>query len=284
MLKDASIDTAHNVWAANDWNAAAADSVRLTSVCGGGSGNTVIFGRSGAAAPHWEWRARDSFQRADVSPVMDHRLVRRSGLSEPAGRPEASGLARIDAFDPERKSSSTNSVAAEWDHPVHCARNLLIASAPCFGRQLSRRIPIRYRLCVAVPGIKTIDTGTANSPLHALIVDLGLMSLFAVQHSGMARQGFKKLFASFASTALERSTYVLLASLTLLLLFWQWQPITTVVWQIKTPTLVSVAMAGGFLGWLIVLYSTSLINHFELFGLTQVVTHFTGRLARADQV
>jgi methanethiol S-methyltransferase len=125
---------------------------------------------------------------------------------------------------------------------------------------------------------KTIDNGTANSPLHALIVDLALMSLFAVQHSGMARQGFKKLFASFASPALERSTYVLLASLTLLLLFWQWQPITTVVWQIKTPTLVSVAIAGGFLGWLIVLYSTFLINHFELFGLTQVVTHFTGRL------
>jgi len=127
---------------------------------------------------------------------------------------------------------------------------------------------------------KTIDSGTVNSRLHALIFDLALMSLFAVQHSGMARQGFKKLFASFASPALERSTYVLLASLTLLLLFWQWQwqPITTVVWQIKTPTLVSVAIAGGFLGWLIVLYSTFLINHFELFGLTQVVTHFTGRL------
>ena len=130
---------------------------------------------------------------------------------------------------------------------------------------------------------KTIDSGTANSPLHALIVDLALMSLFAVQHSGMARQGFKKLFASFAWPALERSTYVLLASLTLLLLFWQWQPITTVVWQIKTPTFVSVAIAGGFLGWLIVLYSTFLINHFELFGLTQVVTHFTGRLDRAEK-
>jgi protein-S-isoprenylcysteine O-methyltransferase Ste14 len=130
---------------------------------------------------------------------------------------------------------------------------------------------------VLVP--KTIDSDTANSPLHALIVDLALMSLFAVQHSGMARQGFKKLLASFASPALERSTYVLLASLTLLLLFWQWQPITTVVWEIKTPTLVFVAIAGGFLGWLIVLYSTFLINHFELFGLTQVVTHFTGRLA-----
>ena len=125
---------------------------------------------------------------------------------------------------------------------------------------------------------KTIDSGAANSPLHALIVNLSLMSLFAIQHSGMARQGFKKLFASFASPALERSTYVLLASLTLVPLFWQWQPITTVVWQIRTPALVYAAIAGCFLGWLIVLYSTFLISHFELFGLTQVVTHFMGRL------
>jgi protein-S-isoprenylcysteine O-methyltransferase Ste14 len=125
---------------------------------------------------------------------------------------------------------------------------------------------------------KTIDSGVTASPLRALIVNLALMSLFAVQHSGMARQGFKRLFVSFASPALERSTYVLLASLSLILLFWQWQPITTVVWQIETPALAYAALAGHFLGWLIVLYSTFLISHFELFGLTQVVTHFAGRL------
>jgi protein-S-isoprenylcysteine O-methyltransferase Ste14 len=95
----------------------------------------------------------------------------------------------------------------------------------------------------------------------------------------MARQGFKKLFIRFASPALERSTYVLLASLTLILLFWQWQPITAVVWKIETPAFAYTAIAGGFLGWLIVLYSTFLISHFELFGLTQVVVHFAGRLA-----
>jgi methanethiol S-methyltransferase len=126
---------------------------------------------------------------------------------------------------------------------------------------------------------KTIDSGLSTSPLHALIVNLLLMSLFAVQHSGMARQGFKRLFARFASPALERSTYVLLASLTLILLFWQWQPIPTVVWNIETPVLAYAAIAGGFLGWLIVVYSTFLISHYELFGLTQVVTHFLGRLA-----
>ena len=126
---------------------------------------------------------------------------------------------------------------------------------------------------------KTIDTGPTSSLPTALAINLVLMSLFAVQHSGMARQGFKKLFARFASPAIERSTYVLLASLTLILLFWQWQPMPTVAWHIENPVLAGVAIAGGFLGWLIVLYSTFLISHFELFGLTQVVTHFAGRMA-----
>ena len=126
---------------------------------------------------------------------------------------------------------------------------------------------------------KTIDGGTTSSTGHALLIDLALMSIFAVQHSGMARQGFKKLFAAFASPALERSTYVLLASLSLILLFWQWRPITAVVWEIETPMAAYAAVAGSFAGWLIVLYSTFLISHFELFGLTQVVSHFAGRLA-----
>ncbi|MBR0756215.1 isoprenylcysteine carboxylmethyltransferase family protein [Bradyrhizobium jicamae] len=126
---------------------------------------------------------------------------------------------------------------------------------------------------------KSIDSGAAGSTLQAIVVDLALMSLFAVQHSGMARQGFKRLFATIASPALERSTYVLLASASLLLLFWQWQPITIIVWQLETPALAYAAVAGGFIGWLIVLWSTFLISHFELFGLTQVVTHFAGRLA-----
>lgn len=126
---------------------------------------------------------------------------------------------------------------------------------------------------------KTIDTGPTSSLPTALLVNLVLMSIFAVQHSGMARMGFKKLFARFASPAIERSTYVLLASLTLILLFWQWQPMPAVVWNIENPVLAGAATAGGFLGWLIVLYSTFLISHFELFGLTQVVAHFAGRIA-----
>ena len=125
---------------------------------------------------------------------------------------------------------------------------------------------------------KTVDSGAASSPMTALLVNLVLMSIFAVQHSGMARQGFKKLFARFASPAIERSTYVLLASLSLILLFWQWRPMPMMVWNIEDPVLAGIATAGGFVGWLIVLYSTFLISHFELFGLTQVVSHFAGRV------
>ena len=124
---------------------------------------------------------------------------------------------------------------------------------------------------------RTVDSGpTPLRTTTALLINLVLMSIFAVQHSGMARRGFKKLFARFASPAIERSTYVLLASLSLILLFWQWQPMPAVVWNIETPVLAGVVTAGGFMGWLIVLYSTFLISHFELFGLTQVVAHFAG--------
>jgi protein-S-isoprenylcysteine O-methyltransferase Ste14 len=125
---------------------------------------------------------------------------------------------------------------------------------------------------------KTINTGATTALPQALLINLVLMSIFAVQHSGMARLGFKKLFARFASPAIERSTYVLLASLSLILLFWQWQPMPTVIWNIEAPVLAGIATAVGFAGWLIVLYSSFLISHFELFGLTQVVSHFAGRI------
>lgn len=126
---------------------------------------------------------------------------------------------------------------------------------------------------------KTIDSGPASPWPVALLINLALMSIFAVQHSGMARRGFKKLFARVASPVIERSTYVLLASLTLILLFWQWQPMPAVIWNVENPFLAGVVMACGALGWLIALYSTFLISHFELFGLTQVVAHFAGRMA-----
>lgn len=125
---------------------------------------------------------------------------------------------------------------------------------------------------------RTVSNGHSSSLVTALLINLVVMSIFAVQHSGMARQGFKRLFARFAAPAIERSTYVLLASLSLILLYWQWQPMPEVIWHIENPVAAGVAIAGGFIGWLIVLYSTFLISHFELFGLTQVISHFAGRV------
>src|SRR5258707_391917 len=112
---------------------------------------------------------------------------------------------------------------------------------------------------------KTIDTGTVVPIAKALSVDLMLMSLFAIQHSLMARRQFKQWWTQFVPKSIERSTYVLLASLALVLLFWQWHPIPTVVWQINDLQIAMAITGLSFVGWLIVLTSTVLINHFELF-------------------
>ena len=124
---------------------------------------------------------------------------------------------------------------------------------------------------------KTIDTGTVVPFAEALVVNLLLMSLFAVQHSLMARKQFKDWWTQYVPKSVERSTYVLFASLALVLLFWQWRPMPAVVWQIADPTIAKSIMALSFVGWLLVLTSTFLINHFELFGLHQVANNLVGR-------
>lgn len=124
---------------------------------------------------------------------------------------------------------------------------------------------------------KTIDTGTAVPMTEALAVNILLMSLFAVQHSVMARRQFKQWWTQYVPKSVERSTYVLFASLALVLLFWQWRPIPAVVWQVADPRVTMAIMALSFVGWLLVLTSTFLINHFELFGLHQVANNLTGR-------
>jgi protein-S-isoprenylcysteine O-methyltransferase Ste14 len=123
---------------------------------------------------------------------------------------------------------------------------------------------------------KTIDTGPAVPLPEALVVNLLLMSLFAVQHSVMARKQFKAWWTQFVPAPVERATYVLFASLALALLLWQWRPIPAVVWQVTDPALAMAIMLLSFLGWLIVLTSTFLINHFELFGVHQVANNLTG--------
>jgi protein-S-isoprenylcysteine O-methyltransferase Ste14 len=126
---------------------------------------------------------------------------------------------------------------------------------------------------------KAIDDGDVTGVGISLVVDVLLLSLFAVQHSVMARPSFKQWWTRFVPKSVERSTYVLLASLALVLLFWQWRPIPTVVWHVTNPRLAMVITGLSFMGWLLVLLSTLMINHFELFGLQQVVNNLTGRSA-----
>jgi methanethiol S-methyltransferase len=125
---------------------------------------------------------------------------------------------------------------------------------------------------------KTIDGGAAAAPLlQAIVVNLILMSIFAVQHSVMARPQFKRWWTKLVPASVERTTYVLLASLALALLIWQWRPMPVIVWQIADPQLAATVIGLSFVGWLIVLTSTFLINHFELFGLHQVANNLSGR-------
>ena len=124
---------------------------------------------------------------------------------------------------------------------------------------------------------KTVDGGTAGSIGEAFVINLLLMSLFAVQHSVMARKQFKQWWTQYVPKSVERSTYVLFASLALILLFWQWRPMPAVVWDIANPQAATAVMVLSFMGWFLVLTSTFLINHFELFGLHQVVNNLAGR-------
>jgi len=124
---------------------------------------------------------------------------------------------------------------------------------------------------------KTIDSGEIVPLGEAAIINLLLMALFAVQHSLMARRQFKQWWTRYVPQPLERSVYVLFASLALILLFWKWRPIPEVVWEIADLQIARAVMALSFFGWFLVLTSTFLINHFELFGLHQVVNNLVGR-------
>jgi methanethiol S-methyltransferase len=131
---------------------------------------------------------------------------------------------------------------------------------------------------------KSIDSGAPGPLAGAIVVDLLLLSLFAVQHSVMARAGFKRWWTRIVPEPIERSTYVLAASLVLALLLWQWQPIPEpVVWDVQSRAGARAIEAVFWLGWAILLIATFLINHFELFGLRQVFARHAGRTVPAPQ-
>ena len=124
---------------------------------------------------------------------------------------------------------------------------------------------------------KGIDSNPSTTVGDALLIDAMLLGIFAVQHSVMARPGFKRWWTRFVPTQIERSTYVLLSSLALALLFWQWRPIGGEIWSVTNETARMVLLALAAIGWLTVLVGTFLINHFDLFGLRQVYLYAQDR-------
>ena len=131
-----------------------------------------------------------------------------------------------------------------------------------------------------LPAPVTLDRG-ARAPIpQAALIDVVLLGLFAVQHSAMARPAFKRWWTRMVPHPIERSTYVLAASLVLALLCWQWRPIPQVIWSVGGLA-AGILAAISWLGWLVVLGSTFLLNHFELFGLSQVWSNLSGKAAAA---
>ena len=124
---------------------------------------------------------------------------------------------------------------------------------------------------------KSIDSGTAGFSVAALIIDALLLSLFAIQHSVMARPWFKRGWTKVIPRPIERSTYVLLASLCLDLLYWQWRPMTETVWSVENAAGQWILLGLYGLGWLTVLGSTMLVSHTDLFGLRQVGFYMRGQ-------
>jgi protein-S-isoprenylcysteine O-methyltransferase Ste14 len=126
---------------------------------------------------------------------------------------------------------------------------------------------------------RTVDAGPEAPPALAVVVDVFLIALFGIQHSVMARQGFKRWWTRAVPPAAERSVYVLAASVALMILFLGWRPIDAIVWNVTSPVVSGVIWLLFWAGWLTVLTSTFLINHFELFGLQQAWFHVRGREA-----
>lgn len=124
---------------------------------------------------------------------------------------------------------------------------------------------------------KTIDSGAVGDPVASVIVNLAVLGVFAVQHSVMARSAFKRWWTKVVPEEIERSTYVLFATAALALVLWQWRPLPQLVWSVNDPALSALIFAISWLGWGLLLASTFLISHFQLFGLSQGFAKLIGR-------
>jgi protein-S-isoprenylcysteine O-methyltransferase Ste14 len=124
---------------------------------------------------------------------------------------------------------------------------------------------------------KSIDSPEVSGPTASLLVNALLLGLFAIQHSVMARPGFKAWWTKIVSRSIERSTYVLLSSLLLFVLFWQWRPMTALVWDFAEGPMRTALQGLHWIGWLVALLSTFMISHWDLFGLRQVFLRLRGK-------
>jgi methanethiol S-methyltransferase len=118
------------------------------------------------------------------------------------------------------------------------------------------------------PVPKSIDVGSEAGLAQSILTDVVLLGVFAIQHSGMARPAFKRWWTMMVPASCERSTYVLISSLLLILIFWQWRPIVTTIWQLEGGP-ATMLTATYWIGWLTALASSYMIDHFEMFGLRQ---------------
>jgi methanethiol S-methyltransferase len=177
--------------------------------------------------------------------------------------------------EPQQSSQSDVAAPAEADHRVSSTLALLYGIS-CYLVFLAATVyAVGFVENVGAP--TALDGGQHSPTIVALVVDSGLLGLFAVQHSVMARARFKAWWTSIIPPAVERSTFVLLSSLVLLLLFWQWRPIDAVVWRVENAVGSTVLLALSLVGWGLVILSTFLINHFDLFGLRQVYLDWSRR-------
>ncbi len=124
---------------------------------------------------------------------------------------------------------------------------------------------------------KSIDSGMPGPLIESLLINTMLLGLFAVQHSVMARQGFKRWWTRLVPASIERSTFVLFSSLALLLLYWQWQPMPEPVWTVQNPGIAVALQAISLFGWGMLVVTTFMLSHFELFGLSQVFARLFGK-------